>query len=75
MQHKDRGDRFQVVGGLGRIRGISLVSSVDPVIHMWITGPGAWLPFYILKVKISIGATQDLEIIPAKNVNAIFLIK
>ena len=30
-------DVFQVVGGLARIRGISLVSSGDPIIHMWIT--------------------------------------
>ena len=29
-------DVFQVVGGLARIRGISLVSSGDPIIHMWI---------------------------------------
>ena len=34
----DMDDVFQVVGGLARIQGISLVSSGDPIIHMWITG-------------------------------------
>ena len=31
-------DVFQVAGGLARVRGISLVGSGDPIIHMWIMG-------------------------------------
>ena len=38
-RRRDSNTRYKdddVVGGLARIRGISLVSSGDPIIHMWI---------------------------------------